>query len=468
MAINLLDMLKTAVAPEITKQATTYLGESPSSIQSAVEAIMPTLVGGLMQKGATHEGAGTLLNMINTGPSIEPSMLINLSGLFSGGERTGTLLGIGGTLIKSLFGDRSGGINSALSTMNNMKAGSGGSLMAMITPLLFGMLKNYVGTQKLDAGGLMKMLSSQREHVAPALSDKLTAALGLGPVAAFLGSGPIGAIAADPRNVGHAGKATAATASAANSTVAVNAMNAMNAARPVGLEEAGSSIWKKILPIALLIGAAVIVLPYLMKAFGGGQAKDVVKSPVVEAPPVVPVPAAEPPKAVEEPAKPVVPEVAKPVAAQPTAAGMKAYNLPGGGKMDVAPNSFADKFLNYLAGNGGANQAFNLDKVRFNLDSTDLGADAMQELQMAAGILKAYPNVTIRLDGHTDNEGDPGYNKELSSRRTEIVKGQLVSMGVAANRIATASFGSSRPVASNRTEAGKAKNRRVEIVVTKR
>jgi OmpA-OmpF porin, OOP family len=488
MTINLLDMLQSAVAPEIIKQATTYLGESHSSIQSSVEAIMPTLVGGLMQKGATSEGANTLLNLINTGPSIEPSMLTNLSGLFSGGERTGTLLGIGGTLIKTLFGDRAAGINSALSSMNNMKAGSGGSLMAMVTPLLFGMLKNYVSTHKLDAGGLMKMLSSQREYVAPALSEKLTAALGLGPVAAFLGNTPGGAISAEPRTTDTARKGATSTTAPANE-VAMNARNALNTARPVGHDAGdGSSIWKKILPIVLLVAAAVIAIPYLMKTFGASQSSSTVKktdaTSQAPAPAPAPAPAADPPKPAADatkdmpanaaPAMPAGPDanpsaMAKPMPAQTTAAGLKSYALPGGGKLDVAPNSFAGKLLAYLAGSGGnAKQTFNLDHVRFGMDSTDLESGAMQELQQAAAILKAYPNVNVRVDGHTDREGDPGYNKVLSSRRTDVVKNQLISLGVAANRITTGSFGATRPIAPNTTEAGRAKNRRVEITVTKR
>jgi hypothetical protein len=113
MSINLLEMLKTSVGPEISKQACSYLGESENSVKSAVDAIFPTLVGGVMQTGKSHDGANILLNLINSGPSIDAGMLGNLAGLFSGGERTGTLLGIGGTLLRTLFGDKADGINAA-------------------------------------------------------------------------------------------------------------------------------------------------------------------------------------------------------------------------------------------------------------------------------------------------------------------------------------------------------------------
>ncbi len=495
MSVNLLEMLKSSVAPEITKQAAHYLGETPSAVQTTVDAIFPTLIGGLMQKGASNDGATTLLNLINTGPTIDAGMISNLSGLFSGGERTGTLLGIGGTLLRTVFGDKAGGINAALSGMNNMKAGSGGSLMAMITPLLFGMLKNHISANKLDADGLKKMLADQAQHIAPALSDKTTYAMGLGSVATFLGSGVASGAISRAKATGAAAPATenipdtpvTATAPApASNEVAMNAMNAMNTARSAPYAEPSGSIWKTLLPIGVLALAAIAGISYFMK---GGDTDN--KNTAENKQAAAPIPPTAPPemaKPIAEPVKPAVeakpaidaakdlapatsasdaPKITEPATA--SASGMKSYALPGGGKMDAALNSIGNRLLAAITTPGtNLKKAFNLDKLIFSTDSADLGAEGRQQLQEVAGILKAFPNVQIRLHGHADNSGDRASNKILSSSRAAVVKEELTKLGVAANRMSTDSFSASQPIASNATEGGRQKNRRVEIAITRR
>ncbi len=509
MSLNLLEMLETSVVPEISKQATSYLGESSSGVKSAIASILPTLVGGLMQSGASNEGAGKLLAMINTGPSIEPGMLTNLSGLFSGGERTGTLLSIGGTLLKNIFGDRADGIYSALSSGNNMKAGSGGSLMAMITPLLFGMLKNHIAANKVDAPGLKQLLQSQQKFVAPALNDKVTQAMGLGTVGAFLGGAAtagasLKAGAPEPiRATGGAPAETTATKTGAtvsghapaSTEVAMNAMNAMNTARSVNYGEAAAPAWKKFLPIGLLAIAGLVAAAYFLKGPNGNANKsvtpggqDAAKPAMPEAvkpAPDLPKPASDaskPEPAKTEPAKetgkvelPASPatqagtDMAKTASATGGTPGMKSYAVAGGSKIEVVPNSFGDRLLAALTGpTADPKRTFNLDKVRFPSDSSGLSADAVQQLQEAAVILKAFPTAQIKLDGHADNTGNVVSNKDLSSARADKVKTELVKLGVAASRLSTDSFSASKPIASNNTEAGRLQNRRVELAVIKR
>ncbi|MGB8856804.1 MAG: DUF937 domain-containing protein [Burkholderiales bacterium] len=493
MTINLLEMLKSSIAPEIVKQASTYLGESEVGVRAAVDSILPTLIGGLMQKGATQDGANKLLALINSGPSIDTSMLSNLSGLFSGGERTGTLLGIGGTLLRSVFEDKADGVNAALSGMNNMKAGSGGSLMAMVTPLLFGILKNHVAGAKMDELGLMKLLSAQRDFIAPVLSDKTTYAMGLGSVATFLGGGAgVGAMSArkPADSVSHGASGTAGAPMTANapaaSEVAVNAMNAMNTARSVdyGEEAESGGWWKKLIPIAALALAGVVAFNYFVKGKQPEEQAATEKS--VSAPTAAPTPAKvalpEPPKAPVEQAKTVA-DAAKPTAegtkeipapassgaATATANGMKSFTLPGGGKLEVPANSIGEKLIAAMT-TPGANlkKTFNLDKLLFNSESADLGAEGRQQLQEVASVLKAFPTVQIRLNGHADNSGDKAGNKVLSGNRAAVVKEALVKLGIAADRITTDSFGASQPVASNANEAGRQQNRRVEVAIVRR
>ena len=83
-------------------------------------------------------------------------------------------------------------------------------------------------------------------------------------------------------------------------------------------------------------------------------------------------------------------------------------------------------------------------------------------------ILKAYPDVAVRLEGHTDNTGDADANKKLSLDRAVVVKEIMVPGGIADGRIGTDGYGEEKPIAPNETEEGRAKNRRTELVVEKR
>jgi outer membrane protein OmpA-like peptidoglycan-associated protein len=74
----------------------------------------------------------------------------------------------------------------------------------------------------------------------------------------------------------------------------------------------------------------------------------------------------------------------------------------------------------------------------------------------------------VALEGHTDNTGDPIANKTLSVDRAVAVKELMVKGGIPASRITSAGYGQENPVAQNDTEQGRAKNRRLELVVLKR
>ncbi|MBN9167944.1 MAG: OmpA family protein, partial [Myxococcales bacterium] len=71
----------------------------------------------------------------------------------------------------------------------------------------------------------------------------------------------------------------------------------------------------------------------------------------------------------------------------------------------------------------------------------------------------------ITLEGHTDSQGQRQYNMELGKKRADAVRDQLVSRGVAADRIKSVGVGPDRPIADNKTAEGRANNRRVEIIV---
>lgn len=104
--------------------------------------------------------------------------------------------------------------------------------------------------------------------------------------------------------------------------------------------------------------------------------------------------------------------------------------------------------------------------VLFDFDKSILKPEATEELHRVALKIKEFSNVRIIIEGHTDNFGTDGYNLDLSSRRAATVKDYFVSQeGMEESGIESNGFGESRPIASNDTEEGRAKNRRVEIII---
>lgn len=107
--------------------------------------------------------------------------------------------------------------------------------------------------------------------------------------------------------------------------------------------------------------------------------------------------------------------------------------------------------------------------VLFDFDKADIRADAARALAQVATLIRAYPSGSAALEGHTDSKGDDGYNQRLSERRAGAVARWLVEKeGIEAARLTPRGHGESRPVASNGDEAGRQKNRRVEVVIRKR
>lgn len=104
-----------------------------------------------------------------------------------------------------------------------------------------------------------------------------------------------------------------------------------------------------------------------------------------------------------------------------------------------------------------------LDNIQFGHNSDRLFASSYPELDKLAKKLKDNPNIEIKITGHTDNEGSPRYNLRLSQKRAEAVKKYLVSKGIDEARIVTDGVGEKKPIASNETRRGRAKNRRIEV-----
>lgn len=103
--------------------------------------------------------------------------------------------------------------------------------------------------------------------------------------------------------------------------------------------------------------------------------------------------------------------------------------------------------------------------ILFAVDSSAVKPALRADLAALAGNLRRYPGSTVQITGHTDNTGTAAYNQDLSQRRADAVSAQLVNNGVSYGRIKARGAGEHHPIASNLTSEGRARNRRVDILI---
>ncbi|MBN8779275.1 MAG: OmpA family protein [Rhizobium sp.] len=106
-----------------------------------------------------------------------------------------------------------------------------------------------------------------------------------------------------------------------------------------------------------------------------------------------------------------------------------------------------------------------LEGVNFEFDSARLRPDAITILDEAVTVLNRRKDISVDVVGHTDSTGTKQYNQGLSERRAKSVYDYFVNKGIAADRLTTKGYGETKPAYSNATREGRAKNRRVELVV---
>jgi len=104
-----------------------------------------------------------------------------------------------------------------------------------------------------------------------------------------------------------------------------------------------------------------------------------------------------------------------------------------------------------------------LDGVNFASGSSELTESAKEVLGKVVRTLEDYPEMTLEINGYTDNTGSLAFNMKISKRRAESVKNYLINQGIQADRLTSNGYGPENPIESNSTREGRAKNRRIEF-----
>jgi outer membrane protein OmpA-like peptidoglycan-associated protein len=143
--------------------------------------------------------------------------------------------------------------------------------------------------------------------------------------------------------------------------------------------------------------------------------------------------------------------------------------LPDGTELNIPQYGVENKLISFLQDGSkpvDKDTWFDFDRLLFDTGSATLQQASNEQLGNIAAILKAYPNVKIKIGGYTDNTGDKGANLKLSQDRANNVMAELITLGVASDRLEAQGYGEDHPIADNTTDEGRQKNRRISLRVT--
>jgi outer membrane protein OmpA-like peptidoglycan-associated protein len=455
---NILENLAGMLSPELMGTIGKQLNESPSGVESALGGILPSILGGMVQKAEGGNFSG-IFNMLKGSDNFELSDLIGMMG--SGNLAHNDPRDAGGGLIGALLGDKTGGLIDAISGMAGINKKSSSSLLGMAAPFIMSFLAKKIRGEKLDAGGLASMFLGQKGSIMAAIPSVLSAVLGFGQSKA-------------EATLGAAKNTATRTVSAAASTATGAASTAANTATAAA--SSGMGFLKWLLPL-LLIGALAWfglrscdtsgVTAGIENAGGamsdmadkaGDAAGGLVDGAVEGAGDLVDGAAAMGSGALSS--------------LKETANGLWELVLPGGVKIEANKDGVEYSLIDFISSDKAVDNTswFNFDALRFATGSSSLDADfSKRQIENMVAVMTAYPDVHLKIGGYTDNVGNPASNMKLSQKRANNVMATLIDKGIDASRLSAEGFGEQHPACpANDTPECKAQNRRIAARVTQK
>jgi outer membrane protein OmpA-like peptidoglycan-associated protein len=145
--------------------------------------------------------------------------------------------------------------------------------------------------------------------------------------------------------------------------------------------------------------------------------------------------------------------------------------LPDGVELNIPQFGIENKLISFLNDSSkpvDTTTWFNFDRLLFDTGKDTLQPSSQEQLNNIAAILKAYPNVHLKIGGYTDNTGDSAANQALSDARAKNVMDALVTAGIDPSRLESKGYGDQYPVGDNNTDEGRAQNRRIALLVTQK
>jgi outer membrane protein OmpA-like peptidoglycan-associated protein len=514
MGVNLLSLLQEQFGGVVVEKLAGLIGVDKTDTQGALGSSLATILHGLVQKGSDVQGSESLIQHLQSG-NYDGKVFDNLGESLSDSGTTENLMKSGPSDLKFIFGDKLSGIFDSFTTSGGIgKAGS--SLLTVLTPLVLGFLGKSMKSQGISgAAGLTGMLAGQREFLRFAVPLKVRESLGSLPATpdasrssaggsatcgpkcnwkpwALLGLAAAAIIWFSMRSCDYlkpaaqnVSQVTQEATSTVTTTTAQIAEKAKEKAAPVVEEAVGKvEAGTKAVEVAAVTAvekteglAAEAKIAVDKAAVEGVNALDIAALKVEGKADSAASADGNTALKVEEKTEGAVSTVGKIAETAVVATGdalsalgkFFSRKLPNGTELKIPESGVEMKLITFIEDPGqSVDKArwFSFDRLIFDTAKTTLKPESKEQLLNVAEIMKAYPKVTIKIGGYTDNVGNAAANLKLSQGRAEKVQAELVRLGVAATRMTAKGYGDQHPVADNKTEAGRALNRRTDINVT--
>ena len=397
-----LDHLRSVFTPSAVNNLAHSLNESKANTQKAVDGLLPTVTAGVINRVSDKNGPEMLYHLLKSTPFATESDLAELVDTNSERQKA-TESGNG--LLKKLYDQRVHKIAQETAQYSGVSLGSATTLTGLVASVLMGFLHKQVVARDLTEAQLAAMLHSEVD----AIRSVIPATFGI-PLAWFIGTAyhPVAPVAP---------------------------------VRQVAAPASGLLWWQWLL-IAL---GLLLLIWFLLRSCNSDK--------------TTAEQAGEPGMAV------ATDTIASDLDGNEPQVRTE-VDLPGGRKLNVAQNSFNYALARFLATKDGKfPRVFTFDNLTFEPGSAQITAQARPNVDDLIQIMQAYPSLRIRIEGNTDSTGTDATNDPLSGERAEAVKQALIAGGIEPGRITTRERGDTKPVATNETQAGREKNRRIDVVI---
>lgn len=439
--MDLIGTLKEDVGTDSISLISQKTGESEERAKAGVFATIPAVLAAIMKKGASG-GAGFLQDLIPGQAAGQPYKMSDTD--LQDGD---SLMNRGKSMLENLFGPESDAVSNAVADSSGVDRHKSSGLVAMAIPVIMGAVSRLMNRNGWNFSDLLGKLFESKSAISSSLPGNLSSTLGLSVLSMpGLGrdSSTLSATRVPPSTISDSGRS--------HTTVVPD--------RTDRDTSSGMGFLKWLIPLILI----ALIAWWLL----GRDDKD--DDQVVSGTESV-SPADDASGGTDASLRTGT------AAGSLNAAGDWVYNLganiqkklPDGTEITIGENSAENKLIAFIEDDKqevDKTTWFSLDRLYFDTGKSSLKPESKDQLENLAKIMKAYPDVKIKLGGYTDNTGDAAANKRLSSERAMSAMKELTRLGVPASRLEAEGYGSEHPVASNETEEGQAQNRRIDVRVT--
>ena len=172
--MDLLNLLKEKLTPSIIDKLSGFLGETPEDISAAINASLPTMLGGVIQQGTTEAGTSKVMDILQEGGHTG-DVLDDMPQILESFDKTQLFITIGSNIFSHFFGNTSNLIIDKVASLSSIRKTSASSLLGLSAPLVLGSIGKIVQKEGLGISGLMELLKEQREDVEKALPPSIVA-----------------------------------------------------------------------------------------------------------------------------------------------------------------------------------------------------------------------------------------------------------------------------------------------------